>query len=232
MKSNLITLVTAAILLAAIPGASSQCYLPDGHLADDYGFNFEPCNGRNTTWQQCCFPGDICTGNGICMHSGGTVADTFSYRGGCMNADWSGCPHACLELTRCDTRQYCCYSHFLDDCCDGESYQFSLSNYNPSAKYKTDGTESVTIGAAVGGGLGGLATLGAVGVWMYLRKKRVHAEKEATAQDEISDPPETKQVLEMGADSVGGQKCISEADMKDDPRVVEMDSTVVYELGA
>lgn len=97
MSPNLMTFAVAAISLASFPGASSQCFLPDGQPADGNGFNdFEPCNGRNTTWQQCCFPGDMCTGNGICMHSEGTVTDTFSYRGGCVNADWSGCPHACL----------------------------------------------------------------------------------------------------------------------------------------
>lgn len=136
-------------------------------------------------------------------------------------------------VTRCDTKQYCCYSHFLDDCCDGESYQFSLSNYNPNAKNKTDATKRVTIRAAVGGALGGLAMIGgAVGVWLYLRMKKVKQEKEATAQDEISGPPETKQVLEMGDGSVGGQKGTAEADKKDSLTVVEMDSTVVFELGA
>ncbi|KAM0463450.1 hypothetical protein ACHAO4_000164 [Trichoderma viride] len=110
---------------------------------------------------------------------------------------------------------------------------FSLSNYNPNAKNKTDATKRVTIRAAVGGALGGLAMIGgAVGVWLYLRRKKVKQEKEATAQDEISGPPETKQVLEMGDGSVGGQKGTAEADMKDSPTVVEIDSTVVFELGA
>jgi hypothetical protein len=141
--------------------------------------------------------------------------------------------HDMTLVARCGTGQYCCYSHFLEDCCDGEGYQFSLSNHNPSAKNKTDVTKRVTIGAAVGGALGGLAMIGgAVGVWLYLRKKKVKQEEEVIAQDEISGPPEMKQVLEMGADSVTGQKCTAEADMKDHPTVVEMDSTVVYELGA
>ncbi|PON25814.1 hypothetical protein TGAM01_v205251 [Trichoderma gamsii] len=194
MSSYLITLVTAAISLAAISGAS-QCYLPDGHLAGDYGFNFEPCNGKNTTWQQCCFPGDICTRNGL-------------------------------------------YLPQLDCCYDG-SAQYHLSD-NSRAKTGADTSGEVggkknraTIGAVVGGALGGLALIGgAVGVWLYLRKKRNMREKESAAQNEISGLPETKQVLEMGADSVTGQKCTAEADMKDHPTVVEMDSTVVYELGA
>lgn len=136
-------------------------------------------------------------------------------------------------VARCDTGKYCCYSHFLDDCCDGESYQFNLSNHNPGARKTTGTNERVTIGAAVGGTLGGLAMIGgAVGAWLYLKKTKNKQKKEAVAQDEISGPPETKQVLEMGADSGGAQKCTAEADMKDCPTVVEMDSTVMYELGA
>ncbi|KAL7921775.1 hypothetical protein ACQKWADRAFT_327391 [Trichoderma austrokoningii] len=227
MKSGLIKFATA-ISLAAIPGALSQCFLPDGQPADSYGFNFEPCNGRNTTWQQCCFPGDVCTANGICMHSDGNVTDTFSYRGGCVNADWSGCAHACLErsshdktlVTQCDAGKFCCYSHLLDDCCDDETQQFSLSSYNPGAKNKKEAAKRVTIGAAVGGAVGGIAMIGgAVGVWLYLRKKGVKQEREEVAQGEM------KQVLELGTDSKAEHKGTSEVDMKDQP-------TAVFELGA
>jgi hypothetical protein len=130
-------------------------------------------------------------------------------------------------VARCGTGQYCCYSHLLEDCCDGEGYQFSLSNHNPSAKNKTDVTKRVTIGAAVGGALGGLAMIGgAVGVWLYLKKKKVKKGDEAAAQDEITGRLQTKQALEMGAGSVGGQKSTAEADMKAHPTVVEMDSTL------
>lgn len=91
----------------------------------------------------------------------------------------------------------------------------------------------ITVGAAVGGALGGLAMSGgAVGAWLYLRKKRTKQQKEVVAQDEISAQPETTQVLKMGADLGTEQECAAEADTKDRPTVVEMDSTVVYELGA
>lgn len=141
------------------------------------------------------------------------------------------------------------------ECCLDDSRHFGLSDYNPDAKNTTgaagggdggrqNGTDvssggvggksnRVTIGAAVGGALGGLATIGgAVGVWLYLRKKRVKQEKEATAQGEISGPLEMKQALEGGVDSMAGHKDTSEADVKAHSTVVEMDSTVVYELGA
>lgn len=144
-----------------------------------------------------------------------------------------------MPVKRCATGKYCCYANDHSDCCYDGSAQYHLSD-NSRAKTGADTSGEVggkknraTIGVAVGGALGGLALIGgAVGVWLYLRKKRNKREKESAAQNEISGLPETKQVLEMGADSVTGQKCTAEADMKNHPTVVEMDSTVVYELGA
>ncbi|UKZ58890.1 uncharacterized protein TrAtP1_000212 [Trichoderma atroviride] len=139
------------------------------------------------------------------------------------------------------------------ECCLDDSRQFDLSDHNPNAKNTTgaagggnEGMQNgkdasggsggkssrVTIGAAVGGAVGGLAIIGGVFcVWLYLRKKRAKQEKKAIAQSEALSPPEMKQALEAGAGSMTGRKDTSEADMKDHASVVEMDSAVVYELG-
>lgn len=194
MNSNFIALITAAISLAAFSGASSICFFPNGQPVEEYDFNLEPCNGRNTTWQQYCEFGDVCTEDGICMYSEDQITPTIFYRAGCTNRDWSGCPQVCphgefivvplyrnrnrrrhgeLSLDRCDTGKYCCHDKYID-CCEYESQQLSLSDHNPGTKNNTDVTKRVTIGAAVGGALGGLAMIGgAVGVWLYLRKKKV-----------------------------------------------------------
>ncbi|KAM0512963.1 hypothetical protein ACHAPE_008323 [Trichoderma viride] len=158
--------------------------------------------------------------------------------------------HGELSLDRCDTGKYCCHNQYID-CCGDKSQQFGLSNHNPSPGNATESSDEggqnetdassgagskikrVPIGAAVGGALGGLAMIGSVvGVWMYLRKKKIKQEKGVIAQDEISGPREMEQVLEMGADSVDGQKCTTDANMKDHSTVVEVDATVVYELGS
>lgn len=100
-------------------------------------------------------------------------------------------------------------------------------------------TDRVRIGAAAGGALGGLAVIGgAVGVWLYLRKKRAKQEREMISQEEADvegpnamEPLEMKQVLEVGTDLMAGQKCTPGSDVKVHSAVMEMDSTAVYELG-
>lgn len=69
-------------------------------------------------------------------------------------------------------------------------------------------------------------------------KKRVRHERETIAQAKADmkisatmEPLEMKLALELGT-GLTGYKCTSEPDMKAHPTVVEMDSKVVYELGA
>lgn len=157
-------------------------------------------------------------------------------------------------VKKCPSGNYCCIvKGATSECCLDDSRQFDLSDHNPNAKNTTgaaeggnegrqNGTDAsggsggksnrVTIGAAVGGAVGGLAILGGVFcVWLYLRKKRAKQENKAIAQSETLSLPEMKQGLEAGTASMTGHKDTSEADMKDHPTVVEMNSAVVYELG-
>ncbi|KAH8130600.1 hypothetical protein LI328DRAFT_161627 [Trichoderma asperelloides] len=242
--------LTSALDTPATPSPSTECYLPNGDPAKYYGYDLQACGGRNTTWQQCCDIGNnICTENGLCMYFGNNVGHTFSYRGGCVNANWLECPQVCLQVPvkRCATGTYCCSTDSNNDCCDRKWGQFDLSNYNPNAESSGDEgrqngmdtsggvgnkTNRLTIGAAVGSALGGLAMIGgAVGVWLYLRKKRVKQDKGAVPQDETIGPMKMKQVLEVGADPMVEQKCIPGSDVKAHSVVMEMDSTAVYELG-
>lgn len=93
---------TISVLEAsATPSPSSKCYLPNGKVAIDYDYNYQPCGGRNTTWQQCCdFETDVCAENGLCTYFKDNSTRAYEYRAGCMNADWSGCPQVCLEDKR------------------------------------------------------------------------------------------------------------------------------------
>jgi hypothetical protein len=138
-----------------------------------------------------------------------------------------------ITVEQCTTKEYCCVTSSSTRSCCSDGLWFNLSVPTPYSKDKIDVTKRVPIGAAVGGAVGGFVMIGgAAGAWLYRRKKKVKQEKEATAQSEISGPPEMKQVLEMGAESVIVQKCIYEADTKVPSTVAEMDSTVVYELVA
>lgn len=172
-----------------------------------------------------------------------------------------------VPVKQCRSGQYCCNPNTAtSDCCLDDSRQFSLPDHNPDAKNTTgaagsggkggrNGTDAsggvggdggngrksdrVTIGAAVGGALGGLAMIGgAVGVWLYLRKKKAKQGREMIAQEEADmgsadamDPLEMKQVVEVGIESMAGQKYTPVSDEKALSAVMEMDSTAVYELG-
>ncbi|PTB43571.1 hypothetical protein M441DRAFT_67318 [Trichoderma asperellum CBS 433.97] len=266
---------TSVLEATATPSPSSQCYFPNGQSIVNFDYTYQPCGGRNTTWQQCCDPEtDICNENGLCTHLADKSSVAFNYRAGCANADWSGCPQVCLDVLssswvqvqHCATGEYCCNQRLSDsptsgNCCDDiDGRQFDLSNHNPNAENTTgaaggsdegkkNGTDvstggsskntTVRIGAAAGGALGGLAVIGgAVGVWLYLRKKRAKQEREMISQEEADvegpnamEPLEMKQVLEVGTDLMAGQKCTPGSDVKVHSAVMEMDSTAVYELG-
>ncbi|UKZ86294.1 uncharacterized protein TrAFT101_002131 [Trichoderma asperellum] len=250
---------TSVLEATATPSPSSQCYFPNGQSIVNFDYTYQPCGGRNTTWQQCCDPEtDICNENGLFLSS-----------------SW-------VQVQHCATGEYCCNQRLSDsptsgNCCDDiDGRQFDLSNHNPNAENTTGAaggsdegkkngtdvstggssknttpvggddddnddskTDRVRIGAAAGGALGGLAVIGgAVGVWLYLRKKRAKQEREMISQEEADvegpnamEPLEMKQVLEVGTDLMAGQKCTPGSDVKVHSAVMEMDSTAVYELG-
>lgn len=79
------------------PSPSKKCFYPNGKPEQNFSYNYQPCGGKNTTWSQCCIPGqDVCTPDGLCTHLTNAVG-AYDYRGGCTNADWSGCPQVCLD---------------------------------------------------------------------------------------------------------------------------------------
>ncbi|KAL7944240.1 hypothetical protein V8C42DRAFT_326233 [Trichoderma barbatum] len=263
------------------PSPSSKCFYPNGKPEQHFAYDYQPCGGKNTTWNQCCIPGqDVCTPDGLCTHLTNAVG-AYDYRGGCTNADWSGCPQVCLDVLsnswlqvkQCASGEYCCNPDFdHGDCCRDGSRRFALLARNPDAKddtppppKKTNGTDhsggsdkgnttqtddgadkdnnsdesnaslksnSVKIGAAVGGSLGGVALIGCVvGVWLVLRKKKMRRfEKDGT---EVSSPG-TVESLAMKQAYVPASETaytpIAEVDGR--PAVAEMDARGVHELGA
>jgi hypothetical protein len=89
---------TSTSKTSAKPSPPPKCYYPNGKPEQNFNYNYQPCGGQNTTWQQCCIPGqDICTENGLCTHLTNEWAGAYDYRAGCTNADWSGCPQICLD---------------------------------------------------------------------------------------------------------------------------------------
>ncbi|PKK51232.1 hypothetical protein CI102_2748 [Trichoderma harzianum] len=259
------------------PSASSKCFYPNGKPEQNFSYNYQPCGGKNTTWSQCCIPGqDVCTPDGLCTHLTNAVG-AYDYRGGCTNADWSGCPQICLDVLsnswlqvkQCASGQYCCNPDFDNgDCCRDGSRRFSLLDRNPDAKGddtpgKTNGTntsstantsattqtddsaakqtsdeaaqktddgadksnKSVTIGAAVGGSLGGIALIGGiVGVWLLLRKKK--QQKMARVEKD------GREVNSGTVESMGMKQTYTPlAEVEGQPAVVEVDSRGVHELG-
>lgn len=259
------------------PSASSKCFYPNGKPEQNFSYNYQPCGGKNTTWSQCCIPGqDVCTPDGLCTHLTNAVG-AYDYRGGCTNADWSGCPQVCLDVLsnswlqvkQCASGEYCCNPDFDNgDCCRDGSRRFSLLDRNPDAKgddttskttatdtsstanastttqtdngvakqttdaadEKTDdgaekSNKSVTIGAAVGGSLGGIALVGgAAGIWLLLRKKK----QQKMAQVE----KDGREVHPGTVESMGMKQTYTPlAEVEGQPPVVEVDSRNVHELG-
>ncbi|UKZ54579.1 hypothetical protein TrVGV298_008388 [Trichoderma virens] len=142
------------------PSSSSKCFYPNGKPEQNFSYNYQPCGGQNTTWSQCCIPGeDICTPNGLCTHLTNAVG-AYDYRGGCTNADWSGCPQVCLDVLsnswlqvkQCASGEYCCNPDFdHGDCCRDGSRRFGLLDRNPDAK--GDDTPAKTTGTNTSGGI-------------------------------------------------------------------------------
>ncbi|RFU74009.1 hypothetical protein TARUN_8237 [Trichoderma arundinaceum] len=138
---------TSTSKTSAKPSPTPKCYYPNGKPEQNFNYNYQPCGGRNTTWQQCCIPGqDVCTENGLCTHMTNEVAGAYDYRAGCTNADWSGCPQVCLDVLsnswlqvkQCATGEYCCNPDFdHGDCCRDGSRRFNLLDHNPDAKNTT-----------------------------------------------------------------------------------------------
>ncbi|KAL6821626.1 hypothetical protein V8C40DRAFT_250579 [Trichoderma camerunense] len=259
------------------PSPSKKCFYPNGKPEQNFSYNYQPCGGKNTTWNQCCIPGqDVCTPDGLCTHLTNAVG-AYDYRGGCTNADWSGCPQICLDVLsnswlqvkQCASGQYCCNPDFDNgDCCRDGSRRFSLLDRNPDAKgddatSKTNATatsggnnrssatqtddgaakqtsdeadkktddgadksnKSVTIGAAVGGSLGGIALIGGVvGIWLLLRKKK--QQKMARIEKD------GREVNPRTVESMGMKQTYTPlAEVEGQPGVVEVDSRNVHELG-
>lgn len=98
-----------------------------------------------------------------------------------------------------------------------------------AAKETNDGADksnkSVTIGAAVGGSLGGIALIGGiVGVWLLLRKKK----QQKMAQVE----KDGREVHPGTVESMGMKQTYTPlAEVEGQPPVVEVDSRNVHELG-
>ncbi|KAL6910218.1 hypothetical protein GGI43DRAFT_426986 [Trichoderma evansii] len=164
LSSSSLPSSTTIPVLEATPSPSSQCYFPNGKSVLNYDYNYQPCGGRNTTWQQCCdFETDICTENGLCTHLEDNTIPAYEYRAGCMNADWSGCPQVCLDVKQCPSGEYCCNPETAtSDCCLDDSRQFGLSDHNPNAKNATgaagSGNEGGKNGTDASGGVGGNTT--------------------------------------------------------------------------
>lgn len=260
------------------PSESSKCFYPNGKPEQRFSYNYQPCGGQNTTWSQCCIPGqDVCTPDGLCTHLTNAVG-AYDYRGGCTNADWSGCPQVCLDVLsnswlqvkQCASGEYCCNPDFDNgDCCRDGSRRFSLLDRNPDAKgddttSKTTATDasstanastttqtdngvakqttdaadektgdgadksnkSATIGAAVGGSLGGIALIGGVvGVWLLLRRRK---KRQNMAQVE----KDGQEVYPGTVESIGMKQTYTPlAEVEGQPGVVEVDSRNVHELG-
>ncbi|KAH6610079.1 hypothetical protein Trco_000099 [Trichoderma cornu-damae] len=131
------------VISAASASPYAKCYYPNGKPEQNFNYNYQPCGGRNTTWQQCCIPGqDVCTENGLCTHLTNDWAGAYDYRAGCVNEDWSACPQVCLDVLsnswlqvkQCATGEYCCNPDFdHGDCCRDGSRRFSLLDRNPDA---------------------------------------------------------------------------------------------------
>ncbi|OPB42579.1 hypothetical protein A0O28_0036970 [Trichoderma guizhouense] len=99
-----------------------------------------------------------------------------------------------------------------------------------AADEKTDdgaekSNKSVTIGAAVGGSLGGIALVGgAAGIWLLLRKKK----QQKMAQVE----KDGREVHPGTVESMGMKQTYTPlAEVEGQPPVVEVDSRNVHELG-
>ncbi|UKZ80361.1 hypothetical protein TrVFT333_008119 [Trichoderma virens FT-333] len=209
------------------PSSSSKCFYPNGKPEQNFSYNYQPCGGQNTTWSQCCIPGqDICTPNGLCTHLTNAVG-AYDYRGGCTNADWSGCPQVCLDDDR------------------DEYFWWDYRGSNPTqtdtgTDKKTDGgtdksNNSVKIGAAVGGSLGGIAVIGAViGVWLVLRKKKQQQKMRGVEKDgqEVSNHGTVESLGMKQAYVPGSETAYTPlAEVEGQPAVMEMDSRGVHELG-
>ncbi|KAL7963771.1 hypothetical protein V8C34DRAFT_266525 [Trichoderma compactum] len=110
----------------------------------------------------------------------------------------------------------------------GGNDRSSATQTDDGADQKTDdgadkSDKSVTIGAAVGGSLGGIALIGgAVGVWLLLRKKKQQKMAQVEKDGREVNPGES-----MGMK----QTYTPLAEVEGQPAVVEVDSRGVHELG-
>ncbi|KAF2495400.1 hypothetical protein BU16DRAFT_389474 [Lophium mytilinum] len=147
------------------------CYYPDG--LQNRGNACDPTSAVS----QCCGPGFVCLGNGLCL-PGPTVRKDYDwkyYRSGCTDPTWDSptCPDICLGpkdsidsgqgVQSCSggPNRYCCAHSRHTDCCSNSTNIFTLGLANIS----------VSIGVGVGVGVGGALIL-VLSVLFFLRHRR------------------------------------------------------------
>ncbi|KAF2802132.1 uncharacterized protein BDZ99DRAFT_483148 [Mytilinidion resinicola] len=172
-----------ALFCFSIHAAASNltCYYPDG--LENRG---DACNPTSSV-SQCCGPGFVCLGNGLCLPG---PEDTKSYdwkyyRSGCTDPIWASptCPNFCLGpndsidsgqgIQSCSggPNRYCCAHSRRMDCCSNSTNIFTLGLANIvttipyiSKAASTTAPPSITLVPGPSSGSGGVSKSVSTGV--------------------------------------------------------------------
>ncbi|KAF2476426.1 uncharacterized protein BDR25DRAFT_375363 [Lindgomyces ingoldianus] len=119
------------ILTLSYTALAQTCYFPNG---DESGSD-TACN-PNSLVSTCCFEGQACLSNGLCVSDPHNATAARFHRGTCTDKNWksSNCPRECLDIdnngvpvyscNQTNTDSYCCF----DNCkCSSQFETFSFT---------------------------------------------------------------------------------------------------------
>ncbi|KAF2271176.1 hypothetical protein CC78DRAFT_528091 [Lojkania enalia] len=128
MYSLICPLAVAALVSSSL---AQTCYFPNGNVVP----SDTACN-PNALVSACCFDGQACLSNGLCVSDPHDETLARTHRGTCTDKNWKSgnCPRHCLSLTnrganvyscnQTDVDAYCCF----DNCeCKGKDEMFSFA---------------------------------------------------------------------------------------------------------
>ncbi|KAF2738372.1 hypothetical protein EJ04DRAFT_541325 [Polyplosphaeria fusca] len=118
-------------ILALLTTSSADCFFPNGNVVP----SDTACN-PNAIVSACCFDGQACLSNGLCVSDPHNETLARLHRGTCTDQQWKSgnCPRQCLDVddngapvyscNQTNTESYCCY----DGCqCNPAYSTFSIA---------------------------------------------------------------------------------------------------------